>query len=504
MSPTPAILLFTALGGALMFAHWPALVGMVNLWARNPMYSYGYTVPAISLYLLWCKRERLAGLPPSPRPLIGGLVLAAGLLLLTLGRAASVQILEQLAFLVSLVGVVVFVFGVQYVRTAWAPIAYLLLMIPVWDAFTEELHLPFQHQSAAIGATLLQLTSVPAYRDGITIALPNVTLEVARTCSGVNYLVAVVALGCPLAYLRLRTTSRRLLLIAIAVLVAALSNGLRVALIGILAYLEIGSPLHGPFHVLHGLFVAGVGYVALFMGLRVLGTREQKVESSEKSAVRPSPSWLLPIRPVYAAVPAVVLAAVGLILLVQEARPVPLAERLEHVPMYLGRWSAEPMAPQRDWFTWWNGADEQLVRRYRSVEGTQVEVYVGYFFAQRQNKEVANYRSVDLHRRASSRSLKLPGGQSLQANLVNGSSRQPEPILFWYEIDGEVETSQYGAKVRTLWNALRRARTNGAVVALMGTPSTSAAADLEELAVLLHGALDGSLPGRSHAGAPRR
>ena len=45
-----------------------------------------------------------------------------------------------------------------------------------------------------------------------------------------------------------------------------LANGLRVALISALAHWEFTSALHGPMHVLHGLFVAAVGYVVLFLG----------------------------------------------------------------------------------------------------------------------------------------------------------------------------------------------------------------------------------------------
>ena len=99
---------------------------------------------------------------------------------------------------------------------------------------------------------MLQVVGIPAYREGLYLFLPNVTLEVARACSGVNYLVAILALGLPLGYLYLPTVWRRVLLLTMAIGVAAISNSLRVALIGVLSYLEIGSPLHGPGHVLHG------------------------------------------------------------------------------------------------------------------------------------------------------------------------------------------------------------------------------------------------------------
>ena len=186
------------------------------------------------------------------------------------GRLGGIQVLEQVAFLVSLTAAVLILFGVEYLRVAWASLAYLLLMVPFWDGLTEGLHEPFQQRSAAIGVWLLHVIGVPAFREGTFITLPNLQIEVARVCSGVNYLVAVVAFGLPLGYVFLRDNWRRLALLVVAVVVAALSNGLRVALICTLVYYDVGSPLHGPFHVLQGLFVAGVGYVVLFAGLRVL------------------------------------------------------------------------------------------------------------------------------------------------------------------------------------------------------------------------------------------
>ena len=38
--------------------------------------------------------------------------------------------------------------------------------------------------------------------------------------------------------------------------------------------------------------------------------------------------------------------------------------------------------------------------------------------------------------------------------------------MFWYTIDAQPETSRYVVKARTLWNAVRGARSNGAVIVL--------------------------------------
>ena len=155
------------------------------------------------------RREALAALTPQPSWALGSVVLLRRRCCMTIaGRAGGIQVLEQLAFLVSLTARRAH--AVRRRRTSasrWAALAYLLLMVPLWDGFTEPLHEPFQQRSAAIGIWLLHGIGIPAFREGTFITLPNLQIEVARVCSGVNYLVAVVALGLAA---RLRVSSRQL------------------------------------------------------------------------------------------------------------------------------------------------------------------------------------------------------------------------------------------------------------------------------------------------------
>ena len=285
---TSHLLWFGVVVLALVAAHRTALAGMVSLWRVSPMYSYGVTVPFVSILLVWSRRDRLRGLPMSPSWLLGGAALALSVLMTLAGRLAGLQVLEQLSFLVGLTAAALLLFSAAHVRMMWAALAYLLLMVPLWDGLTERLHVPFQLRSAEVGVWLLRLVGIPAFRDQTVITLPNVALEVARACSGVNYLVAVVALGLPLSYVYLSSVSRRVILLVSAVAVAALSNGLRVALIGFLAYHEFGSALHGPFHTLHGLFVSVIGYIVLFAGLRLLATKNEAAATAAGAGRTPT------------------------------------------------------------------------------------------------------------------------------------------------------------------------------------------------------------------------
>lgn len=484
---------------ALVFAHWSALAAMVRMWNASPMYSYGFTVPFISAYLLWTRRGALAALEPRPAYAAGAAVLLCTTLVTVASRAAGVQVMEQVAFVVALGGASLLLLGWAYLRLGWAALGYLLFMVPLWDGFTEKLHAPFQLRSAELGVSVLHLIGIPAHREGVFISLPGLTLEVARACSGVNYLVAVLALGIPLAYVYLPTTWRRVVLLLSAVIVAGVSNGLRVALIGVLAHFEIGSPLHGPFHVLHGLFVAGVGYVVLFAGLRFLAPRSAAGGAAVNVApARPEPrvrvsAWA-------SAAILVVAVLVGSNAFARTPREVALDGALDSLPARLGDWSRErpfDVAPPRE-VAVWPGADAEVRRRYRRADGELVDVYIAYFASQDQQGELVNYKAGELHAKA--RPVQVPGVRTggFEANLVVGAPGDAA-ILFWYEVDAAPDASRYAVKARTLWTAMVHGRSNGAVVALVSRSRDQVTKGkvLQELGSLVENALATRLPGRT-------
>jgi EpsI family protein len=435
------------------------------------MYSYGYLVPIISAVLAWSQRHTLRALPLRSALWPTLPWLAAWAVLVSSGHFSGIVLLEQLALLPGMAAIVVLVWGSAGLRALWPAVAYLLLMIPIWDAFTEPLHAPFQLMSATIGVALLQMLSVPVHQDGVFIYLPDLTIEVARACSGINYLIAVVALGLPLSYLQLRAPWRRVALVAAAVAVAILSNGLRVALIGLLAYLDVGSPLHGPAHVLHGLFVAAIGHATLLAGLWWLRGHESASTAAvpavpaARSVPRSTVSRSTNPRPAMAGAVVAVAVFWGGASLVHgfNAIPRPLTGGL-FLPLSVDTWVAAPYGPSP--IDYWPHADAELAMRYRRPERT-IDVHVAYYAVQAQDRELVNHLALGLHARA--RRVPVTGTPDpFAVNIARlGSDRGARLICFWYELQGQPEADATRVRLSTLWSAVRERRTSGAAVALI-------------------------------------
>ena len=453
-----------------IFCYARALGPLVSQWWSNDIYSYGFLIPAISGYFVWILRKELFQFPLVPNYPCGLSILLLGLLLLLTGEVGGVMVIQWLSLIISLAGLVLFLMGTHFLGKLWFPIAYLLFMIPFWEIVTDRLHFPFQNFSAIMGATLLRLTNIPVYQNGVYIQLPNITLQVARVCSGVSYLLAVVAISLPTAIFFLEGWYRRILLISIAVAIAILSNGLRVGLIGLLSYHGIGGDIHGPFHILQGLFVSAVGYVAIFFGLWLLSKRSSassnrftKRGAAESIYSKISGSKSL-ISPVVCVVVLLMLAG-GYIHFHTPSR-IPLKMSFSFFPSQIDEWNSKEVP---SFFTNYRdfGVDKELSRIYGTSSGDSVRIYVGYFEYQKQAKELISNETTELLNHATKIKVGMnPHGYVEINKLIQKDGAKNRLTLFWYDLNGRIVTDKYMAKAYTIWDAFTRGRTNGAVIIL--------------------------------------
>lgn len=466
---TGAPLAWLTVSAAFAYCYWDVFRLLTWQWQTNDVYSYAFLIPPVSAYILWTKRAAIVRATGIPSCRAGLPVLGFGLSLLVLGRAGGFSTLQELSLLVTLAGLVLLIGGERLLGVVWVPLAYLAFTIPVWDAFTERFHWPFQLLSARIAEAILFLAQVPTYRIDAILHLPTVTLEVARACSGVNYLISIVAVAVPYAYFSIARPLRRIAVVGIAVLVAITSNGLRVAFIGGLQYygLSNSADLHGPNHVLQGMFVAVVGYLALFAAAWFLRERQA---AAPIPAGQPPPAGMEGPRrgpwPAPAIIALVALGCVGVFRPFSDVRPVPL-NRGDMLPASVGGWSAASgdagSTPVRA-----PGADAEWSRRYRNDAFGSIEVYLGYFSSQRTGRKLVGEGGVVLPKPASRSPLALPSGREAsvaesETDLDGGRRRL---VLAWYDVNGRVTAHPFIAKLLLVRNAVAHRRSNGAVVVL--------------------------------------
>lgn len=468
---------YAVLTGSFIFCYAKIFAALTETWWNNDVYTHGFLIPLISIYFAWIGREKLKNIKPSPSYFIGLPVLFGGLLMLLIGHAGGVILVQEVSLIVSIVGIIVFLLGIRYLVALWFPVTYLFFMIPFLRFFPDNIYLVFQLVTAKMAVTLLHTMGISCLRNSTYIELPNIILEVVPACSGLNYLVSIIATGIPLAYISLRSWSRRIILVVIGIAIAILSNGLRVALIGLLAYYNLSGDLHGPYHTLQAMFVAVFGYIALFIGAWVLA------EGPRSSSVTPLRDHALSIRGQMPYFPLKLDAVRGPLIFIiivlltlgayinfnfHQSLPVKLHADINLIPHQIGEWRGVDSDTDNKIFRTL-GVDHELSRTYRTATGKEVRLYIGYHEFQRQGKELINYQSEWLHINAHKMKITLSPDKEFELNkMIKKEGHLNKLILFWYDLNGRIVTDKHEAKAYTTWDAITKRRSNGAIIIVSG------------------------------------
>ena len=234
----------------------PVAAGIGRQWFDDSNSAYGALLVAAAAFLLYRQAPALAALTPRPRNWGFG-VLTVGLLLYLVGTITGDIFLLRASLPVVLVAAIIVLWGVAHARALLAPFALIALAIPLPGVILTRLTLPLQLMASRVAAGVLWLAHVPVVRDGNLLTLPNITLEVAEACNGMRSVVSLISVAAVCAAALPLNARRTTLVVAAAVPIAILGNGLRVAATGMLA-LSIGrAAVRGTVHELTG-FVAFV------------------------------------------------------------------------------------------------------------------------------------------------------------------------------------------------------------------------------------------------------
>jgi EpsI family protein len=245
-----------------------------------------------------------------------------------------------------------------------------------------------------------------------------------------------------------------------------------VTVIGVYAQLG-GKELHGPYHILQGLFVDWVALAFLFGGAWLLGRLEKAAPATCLPREQRSSSGCI----VHGAVwnrawwlGSITLAAAVIFLYSLDRGTTNLKKDLATFPAVLGEWVIDHAENKESLIGL--DVDESLVRTYRAPDGRRVHLYVAYMKVQQQGKELVGMVTAPLHERAIATDLRI-GAASLSANrTLIDKPRQHIPAVFWYHINGMSYANRSQAKLATIKQAFLRGRTDGALVLVSAEPRT--------------------------------
>nr|WP_238995259.1 exosortase A [Sphingomonas solaris] len=362
-------------------------LAMADIWWNSSTYGHCLFILPIVGWLVWQRAPELARLVPQAWwP--GLVIVAAGAGGWLLGQAAGVGFARHLGLVLMLQGAVVACLGPAVARGLLFPLAYLLLLVPVGDMLVP----PLQTITAKMCMVLLGVVGVPARIEGVFITIPNGYYEVAEACSGVKFLVAMIAYGALVANVCFRSRAKRAGFMAVAIAVPVLANGLRAFGTIYVGHLTDGT-VAGEFdHVVYGwVFFAAVMVAVMAVSWRFFdrGPNDRWLDAAA----------LQPVRPV-ADRPGRIAGLAGAVLLLAMA---PLAwgsaiaagggaQLPAHIaPPDVPGWTRAAEVSHYPWRPRFDGADHRVIGHYRDAAGRAVDLAIVVYGHQAEGREIVGY-----------------------------------------------------------------------------------------------------------------
>jgi exosortase len=266
------------LTGALFIACFaPVMLNLGQAWFSIPDAAHGMLIAPVAVWLAW-----RSGLLPDAQPArwAGSILVALAVFADLVGRVAGIVTLPRIALIIAVVGLILWYAGWRQLVSWWLPVVLLALTIPLPESMIATLTQPLQGVAAKLGASMLSARHIPVLLSGNVILLPGHTLFVSEACSGLRSLTALLSMSILVGALFLRYPLSRVLMVAMAVLLAIVVNGIRIFMTGFLVFFVDPKLGEGFMHLTEGyllflvslLILAGLTWVFSWAERRVART----------------------------------------------------------------------------------------------------------------------------------------------------------------------------------------------------------------------------------------
>lgn len=216
-----------------LYAFWPSWESIFHAWSTQLDYGHGFFViplVALFLYLRW---DDYPGTYPK-LTWIGLLPILVCFIMRFNAASKYMDTLDQWAILLWILGVVWFFYGSRVFLWALPSLSYLVFMFQLPWRYEVYMRHHLQQFAAQAAAVLLQMLGQPAIAIKNTIRLSTEELAVETACSGIRFLISILAIAFAAILLMRRSWWQNILVILIAPPLALFVNAARIAMTGIL------------------------------------------------------------------------------------------------------------------------------------------------------------------------------------------------------------------------------------------------------------------------------
>jgi exosortase len=253
--------------------------------------QHGLYIPLVILGLFWWKREELKKV--QSRLWLPGLsIICSALLVHMVGYVIQQPRISLVSFFLGVYGIIGVVWGPAVLKASFFPMCLLAFAIPI-SAMGEFITFPLRLFATKVTFVIADTLGVNIMRQGTQLMDRNGSFqfEVAAACSGLRSLTATAALCTIFAFMNLKKTWKKMVMILAAVPLAIAGNILRLMTLITVSELfgrKVGEMVH------ESTFFSLLPYVPGIVGILVLGHLLQ--EKDPASSTAPPEREIVPVQ----------------------------------------------------------------------------------------------------------------------------------------------------------------------------------------------------------------
>lgn len=443
--------------------HIETYVGMVHTWFNTTAYNHCVLIPFIAAYLVLSQKANFLSTPLGYSR-TGVTFVALNVLALVAGSLLAINALAHIAAVGVLIGVIWSLIGNRAAKLLWFPLLYLYFMVPEGVFLVPYL----QDWTASVVVALLRATEIPVFLEGRYLQIPSGRFHVAKACSGINYLLATLAVGSMFAYLTYRSTVRRAIFMLFAVAVPLVANGVRAYGIVMIAHLSDYKHAMGVDHFIYGwVFFGFVIFVLFSLGQLFSDGGPESGSTLAPQADTNAPRSAPGPRSTLALL--LLLLCLPLFISYNLDRAAPSAHAFSLPELNGWRGPANVRDQLKGHYP---GAVDVLNGRYTDGADTDVDLVAAVYLHQEPGAEVVNtLNSVyddDEWKVVSKLQLYRPEGSALgqvRSAVIRNRSEERQ-VWWWYQIGQYATTNPIVAKLKEAQQRLTGRFTGGAMVSV--------------------------------------
>lgn len=256
-------------GAAFLWAFWPNLESLWNVWQFDGNYSAGQLVPLASAYMLYLQRHRLKAARPT-LGIVGPVLFLAGLAMNVAGAHYLYASAANFGMLICTNAAALMLLGWPVYRQVWYPLVFLALMLPLPGRVHDAVMIPLQTLGAQVSATILEVGGIPVERFGNVLEVSGHRVAVAEACNGLRMALAFLIVTGVVAYVIPRPHWQRAVVLLSSVPIALGCNVFRIVVTACLYRAGQAWLAEGIFHDGAGLLMMPLAVGLILVELWVL------------------------------------------------------------------------------------------------------------------------------------------------------------------------------------------------------------------------------------------